>query len=409
MFAALMVCEHNLVSQGQQARMYSLFLLVLLITLNYALDVFKNSEPGRKELLKLGLCLGVLGWTHQLMISIWISCAISLTIHAWQTDSSRTLKAWFQKTWRLNLQVFLVASLINLPNLLLLLRRINDNYPAEITATEISRNLLFSLEYYLGDEILGGLVFLAACLGWWRISMKISRAYACLLLTTFHSTLFIYVRITEHHHFVTERYLLAIVPPIQIGVCMLFVDQSVQKTFRIGGFLIVLFLLGRTSLKTYEINLTHNHPHYLAGAAAQVLAEKMQTGDSFLTYPNYHRPLVGFYQQKITGGANQPIPIIPNWSDFEIASPPGDQDFWLLLDHFEIMNPQHPEELDQKTQTISTAYHQSFSLKQIPDPNYYCQTIIHFSNHRVECWNVRQNPNRKYQVIPVNLLSDKAP
>lgn len=278
-----------------------------------------------------------------------------------------------------------------------------------MTVAEIGSKLFLSLEHYLGEGLWGGLVLFAACLGWWRISLKISKAYACLLLTTFLSTLFIYYQITEHHIFITERYLLAIVPPIQIGVCMLFVDHSVQKTFRIGGALMALFLLCRMSLKTYEETVIRNPSIYLDGAAAQFLAEKIQSDDFLSTYPDYNRPLVEFYQQQKIEGSHQPMPKQPDFSDFEIDSSPRHQDFWLFLTHSEINDSKHPEELDQTIRTISSAYDHSVSLEQIPVSDFYSHTIIHFSNHHLEAWNVSQNPNRQYQLTPVDLLQNDAP
>jgi len=397
--SVLIAFDPTAIHQSQQARMYSLYLLVLLITLTVSVDVFRHDNPRLPDLKRLGICLGILGWTHQLMIPVWLAFALALSFHAWYINRNLDRQQRWQEMFRLNRRVFFVASLVNLPNLIQLSLRLLKGRGSGQSLFQAANNIYECFQQFVGSGWVGMLVCLLIVIGLWQLYQHVNRTIAVLLGALIVMILLIQIPLLKHHHFLAKRYMLGVLPAIYIGLCLPALMKESHKIVRALGLLVVVgFVAGKVS-ESYALTFVERDSRYQAGAVAEYITTHRRDDEYVISYPSYYSWIVKYYHSLSRKRQHLLEPIAQSYLEYDFSSLRPDSGAWFLIKCSKLVDSQSRETCYNSIHQLMMKLDQPMTVDQIVDLPAQGYIVLHVSRSGVEAWQVESVGAYDYRLV----------
>jgi hypothetical protein len=282
--AALATVDPVMVEQAHQARMYSQFQALLLLTLLAAITLARNRSAGRLRWAGLGVLEAALYWTSQAALAAWAGQLVGLF---WIRRSRAGTAAEGGRThWGLAWTVALVLSSIGLFRLVhrLLFPIIN---PEDITdPARLTVDMANTLGGVFGR--LGLLLLPLALVGLWSLLRE--RPIAGRLLAAIAGlNLAGLVVLRTLHPLLKSRYLVALLPAVWVGAAAFVVFGPFQPRVRRIAF--VLALAGVLVNELQGDRLTA----FVVSEDIRALHQVVAPGDAIVYLPSYNFKIGSYY------------------------------------------------------------------------------------------------------------------
>lgn len=259
--AALIAFDPNMVDQAQQARMYAVLMLLLLIVLAWSIHLLRDPwrAPGERRVhpvvqwLGLGVALGLLFSTSQFTVAAWVGvflAVVALPLAGFATGKShgKTMKVW---------AAFFVAYAIGLAvgavGVIKLFQRIGgggEGDGAHLTLMEIAREIIVAAKDLIGWGLPGLIVYVFAAIGLLLLARKCKTSFAILVAVAAVNILILFP-FRRMHHFMDGRYLTLLQPTLFVGLAMFVMGwrRNLHRNVAFGLIGAYLILQGVTTLQ----------------------------------------------------------------------------------------------------------------------------------------------------------------
>ncbi|RDD31196.1 hypothetical protein CR161_11095 [Prosthecochloris sp. ZM] len=284
-FAVLVAINPLLIDQSHQARMYTLFMFLLILVIRQL--VLASDRNTTSSWVVFGLLAGLLGWSHQLAMVVWPGLMIGILFLVWDSfrhkgyETSRLLKhVWLSAA---------VALIVNLPPLLLLIRRLLAKPRGfDSSAVFLVSKLGELLDKLLGDFPLYLFVLSVAIVGLYFLYKNGFKSLAVTLAAIAMFTLIAQIPLSRLHHVYSSRYLIPLLFPVWVGLlaAMKYTPSGfIQKTV----VAVVILFSFHSLLKGFDQTL-HKLPHmYQYGTATEFVLNSYVEDEAVLYFPSYMR------------------------------------------------------------------------------------------------------------------------
>jgi hypothetical protein len=400
--ALLVAVDANMVDQSHQARMYSMLMLVTLVTLRQAALLLRDPSPpaGKRPWLCLGLLLGLLMLINFGGIALWLGLAAA---GGW-TVACEARRGQWDSRGRARLQglawTYLTAVAVGMRGLwLFCLMSCSGHSRAGVSVSgafsEVG-NALLSLEDF-GPA--GPWVIALAILGLVLLYRR-DRNLAMLVSATALATLAMVYCSRFVHPVFAARYLTMLQPALWLGLAA--VPISFQSAAWRRGAAAVLMLLGGLHVQQSVALLRAGYwsEWEFFRTAAQWIQARRAPDDAVFVSPNLsYRILARYYGLVDTDGEefaktisapdSGHVPRLPSrlWVLVNVHTPPGQQDLRRLLAWYG-----HGRDYDTEG-----------TLRELFRPQF---AVVCFDRSAVACWEYRVETIR-VEPVSVTVLAQK--
>ncbi|WP_198002619.1 glycosyltransferase family 39 protein [Chlorobaculum parvum] len=286
LFALLVALDQLMIDQSQQARMYTLFMLLLLLALLHlaiATDGLRASNS--RSWVQLGLLLGALGWTHQLALVVWPGFAAGVGFFLFR-KRKEPLSAGENGALKTAVLVFGTALLVDLPPLLQLLRRLRKPKGTGVSGGGLSLEILHLLSDLLGSLPVAIPVVVICVFGLVLFYRHANRSVAVTIAAIGGLTLAAQFPLAQVHHQIGVRYLVPILVVIWIGlVAAIVYSKGMVKRLTL---LVVSIYVVVTFLKAVDLTFVRLPERCLYGYATDFVVRNVHDGELVVYYPTFY-------------------------------------------------------------------------------------------------------------------------
>ena len=285
--ALLAAVDPNLVSESQQARMYTLFVVLLILCALPLPRLLSEREPSPWAWVGYGVLLALAFFTSLLSILLWIAVLATLALWARREGAPRALLSGGA------LSFAFAASLCHV-GIARLGYRLLEGPPEPIPEVPWSGALAEALQALgdlFGSPLVTWLVLPAALAG--LLLLRRGPVFH-LLLVLLVANLAILAPLREIHHLVRPRYATALEVPVWIGLGA-WVARPRRAAVRRAAWAALAALvlwLGSDSLRTYVLG---SPEWYAPGEAARRARERVAAEDGFVFFPAWLAKLGWYY------------------------------------------------------------------------------------------------------------------
>lgn len=309
--AALATIDPVMVEQARQARMYSQFEALLLLTLTVAIRLARARPAARLPWILLGLLEGSLYWTSQAALAAWVGQLLG----TWwlgrggrarrEHDTAEANVAGQGGTgWR---WTWITASILALPGFYRLAYRLlhpilNRSDPTD--AARLTADMVSTVRGLTGGW--GILLLPLALWGLWKLWREKPIAGVILSWIAIVNLAGLIVLRTLHP-LLNSRYLVALFPSIWVGAAA-FVVLGAASTSRARHALLALAIVGVVA------GLVHVDPWppFLVGEEIRALPRVVRPGDAIVYLPRYTDFIGSYYgvprSPELSPGESTPRP-----------------------------------------------------------------------------------------------------
>ncbi len=286
--ALLAAVDPNLVSESQQARMYTLFVVLLILCALPLPWLLSGREHSRWAWVGYGLLLALAFLTSLLSIVLWIAVVTTLVLSARRQAAPRKLLS-------AGALAFAFATALCHVGFGRLAFRLLEGPPEpipEVTGTAALSEALQALGALFGSPLVTGLVLAAAVAGLLLLRRSGPTFYYLLVLLAVN--LAILAPLREIHHLVRPRYATALEVPVFIGLGA-WVALPRRAAVRRAAWITLTalaFWLGSYSLRTHVLD---SPAWYAPGEAARRARERVGREDGFVFFPGWLAKLGWYY------------------------------------------------------------------------------------------------------------------
>jgi 4-amino-4-deoxy-L-arabinose transferase-like glycosyltransferase len=286
--ALLAAVDPNLVSESQQARMYTLFVVFPILCALPLPRLLSGREHSPWTWVGYGLLLALAFLTSLLSILLWIAVLATLALWASRQPAPRALLSG-------GALAFAFATSLCHVGIGRLAHRLLEGPPepiSEVPWTGALSEAVQALGDLFGSPLVTWLVLPAALAG--LLLLRRSGPIFHLLLLLLVANLAILAPLREIHHQVSPRYATALEIPVFIGLGAWVAQPRRAAVRRIAwAALAALALwLGSYSLRTYVLGTPK---WYAPGEAARRVREQVAPEDGFVFFPPWLAKLGWYY------------------------------------------------------------------------------------------------------------------
>ena len=286
--ALLAAVDPNLVSASQQARMYTLFVVILILCALPLPRLLSGREPSPWAWVGYGLVLALAFLTSLLSILLWIAVIGTLALWSRRQPAPRALLSG-------GALAFAFATSLCHVGIGRLAYRLLEGPPEpvpEVPFTGALSEALQALGDLFGSPLVTWLVLPAALAG--LLLLRRSGPIFLLLLLLLLANLAILAPLREIHHLVRPRYATALEVPVWIGLGA-WVARPRAAAVRAAAWVALAALalwLGSYSLRTHVLGTPG---WYAPGEAARRAREQVAPEDGFVFFPPWLAKLGWYY------------------------------------------------------------------------------------------------------------------
>lgn len=285
LLALLVSLDQLMIEQSQQARMYTLFILLLLLALRQFSVAMEHSKNSYTSWAVLGLFLGVLGWTHQLAIIVWLGFFVGICFFLLQ-QRQELLPIGSNGGLKKIVLVFGLAILIDLPPLLQLLRRLKKPNGSGVSGDSVGFEVLTIFSGLLGSFPVYLLVMVVSVIGLVFLYRNANRGIAITVAAIGVLTLCAQFPLAQTHHQFSVRYLIPFLIVVWIGLVAAIIHSSgvIKKMI----VLIVFLYVSGSFYRVFDSTFVNISNKYLYGAASDFIMKNIEDGEFVLFYPVFY-------------------------------------------------------------------------------------------------------------------------
>lgn len=404
--SVLVTTDPLMIEQSQQARMYTLFVFLLLFALSQAAIAFRAELDAKKPWIFLGCSIGLIGWTHQLAIVVWTAFAIGIAFFVAYSARGRSLWTTVIAVVTQESLVFGIAALVNLPPLAQLVRRLSMDKQISAPAVTVVSDVFQGFASFFGPFPFS-VVFLGATVVGLAMIYRIGeRALMVTIAALALITLAVQFPLAQVHHQFSARYLLPLLLSVWIGLAALTVLPKRLLAQSIGLLIAAMFLF-HSLWVGLSLTFAKLRTDYHYGAATEFIMQQKALDELLVFYPKYLRNFAAPYEY-IYGQPDQRAFITYKSKHEPEVSPihegPG---IWAVVASNEyFVDPQKKQDLSDSLARFGQRYGHDFAVSQVSDLPPRGPLILHFDNADVRAWKVEAIDEREVDFIPLPVLAD---
>jgi len=285
LLALFVTLDGMMIDQSQQARMYTLFMLLLLLALRQ-LAIAVHAEPGGyRQWAILGLLLGLLGWTHHLSMIVWPGFAAGMWYYLFRSHPESG-----QVTGHRVKQVTLAVSLAiaaDIPPLFQLVRRLNVSGQSVLPEGSVVAGIGNMLSQLLGTFPVYLIIIVIASTGLVMLYRYGNRHLAITLAVIAVLSFAAQFPLAQKHHQFSARYLLPLLVFVWVGLASAIVYAARGPVRAAIAVFVVLY--GFNSF-THAVASSFDelNEKYLYGVASDFVMDVMDDQERVIFYPLYY-------------------------------------------------------------------------------------------------------------------------
>jgi len=401
--AALAAVDPNLIEQSQQARMYTLLALLLLLALGHALTLLRAPPSDRRPWIALGLLLAALAWTSHLALAAWagIGAAIVMAGYGQLRNQHRNVLAGalvHRLGWSFGTAILCCA-----PGFYKLFWRLSDKGPKTVpTATEFIVALHNSSKTIIGLKTVWPIALLA--IAGVVLHYRRCRATAVLVAGLALAILLIQVPLRMSHSFLAYRYLTPLAPCLWLALAAwpVMLKGTPQRLASAAalGLLIVWQGWQFGYMQTFEV--LPRRCYY--GAAVKHVVERRKSGELVLCLPARCEAIVKPYQYPTVYSGYK--------SDLFSSDPPlmpspehRGSGTWIVIDRDRVGDKPSQREMRQMLRTVSACYGARFAMADLPPRlQWKGPAVLHFSSEGVRLYYAQFPAGSAIRLEPVTAV-----
>jgi 4-amino-4-deoxy-L-arabinose transferase-like glycosyltransferase len=281
--AALAAADPVMVEQARQARMYSQFQALLLLTLLAAVTLARRRPQGRLTWMGLGVLEASLYWTSQAALAAWLGQILGMfwirRVEPEHSSSGRSHWGW---TWT-------IALLLSSPGLYRLVHRLLHPIlnPDDVTdVTRLATDMATTVGGVFGR--FGILVMPLALVGLWRL-LRERPVPGRLLAAIAGLNLAGLVVLRMIHPLLKPRYLVALLPAVWAGAAAFVLFGPLEPRLRR-----VLFVVALAGMVANDLRPGRGK-EFLVAQEIRALRQVTTPGDAIVFLPRFNFKIGSYY------------------------------------------------------------------------------------------------------------------
>lgn len=400
LFALLVSLDQLMIEQSQEARMYTLFMFLVLLTLLQFIIATEHEWVSTRQWLMLGVLLGALGWVHQLALVVWPGFVVGVGYFLLERRKS-SVSVGGEGVLNVVALVFGTALLVDLPPLLQLLRRLKKPNGSGLSDGDFALKVLNTFSELFGGVWLAYAVLLVCVFGLFLLYRNGKGRVAVVVAVIGMMTLASLYPLSKVHHQISLRYLVTFLVVIWFGLvsCIVYARGYAKYLVIV---VTLIYVSGAFSAVVKSTFIKTSQTRYLYGEAADFVVTHVRNGELVVAYPSHysrfcdpyayrhgHHNFLYFNDQE--GAIKEKIDINPNG-------------VWVVFAPNRVQ-----KDLVRKKESLTGFYSMVADLefplkKSLPLPANYKQPIVlYFKEDQLLAYEVRAISANRGGVFPLSV------
>ena len=336
MAATLLAVDPNMVDQSQQARMYTLLMLGLLLCLFLAIRLLRGA--GTINAICLGLSMALSFFANQLALASWGALLLALPLYLWRVEGISPRAMRHEPRFRQALLACSLAVLLSLPGLRRLFLIVSDGAGASIgPMTAIIEVAGHSLRLFFRSYLLSIPFYFLAFAGLYLLWQRRKAAAMLLACMTFAGGLLL-IPFRMQHPFFNPRFALVLQPFLWICLpCFaLFTRHRIART---GGRLLIAIFAICLAFQSYHIeSWWAGRERYQPAARVLQVRQKISEGEAVAFVPSFLKTVGEYYGLDVDNPLGRGMKS--SWPQADMTLPEGFEPraVWVVTGHLGYQN-----------------------------------------------------------------------
>lgn len=404
--AAFVAMDPLMINQSQQGRMYTLFVLLLLLSFHQATIAFRAEFEARTPWIALGILLGLVGWTHQLAAVVWVAFALGIAFFVFQSPLGRGLWSSTIAAVKQESLVFGIAVVVNLPPLVQLIRRLSLENQNTTPAVAVASNVFQGFASIFGPFHFAVLFLCAAAFGLGLIYRCGERSLAVTIMALAVVTLAVQFPLAQVHHQSSTRYLLPFLIAVWIGLSATIILPKRLPLQTIGIIIGVLFL-GHSLQAAWNLTFAELRTDYHYGAATEFVMHHKALDEAVVFYPRYYRNFAAPYKYVYRQPDSSSFITYRSKHKPEASSLYKGSGVWAIIrSNKYLKDPQKRRDLSDSLARFAQRYKNDFTIEQVSDLPFRGPLIFHFDITGVRAWKTLAIDQSDVEFVPLQIWDD---
>jgi 4-amino-4-deoxy-L-arabinose transferase-like glycosyltransferase len=295
--AALVTFDPSQVDQSQQARMYSVLMLLLLSAIALTIKLVREPAPLWRWAVA-GFFYGLLLWTTQFTVAVWVGIALGiggLLALGWATGRPHP-KA--RQVIFGTIAAFVVASIVAVVGIVHIFRRMTSGEVGDrpdLSYGAMAREIIVAAKDLIDLTPAGLAVYAVAAVGLVLLARHCKTSVAILGGIALMNVVILF-RFLRIHHFMDPRYLFCILPAVYIGLGMFAVGFA-SRTLRLAAGAVIVAYIGVQAWQSTHLESYYQQPdRYLFAREIARVRDQMAPGETASIYPGVGVILGQYYR-----------------------------------------------------------------------------------------------------------------
>jgi uncharacterized membrane protein len=336
MAAALLAVDPNMVDQSQQARMYTLLMMGLLLCLFLAIRLLRGA--GTVNAICLGLAMALSLFANQLALAFWGALLLALPLYLWRVEGIPPTAMRSEPRFRQAVLACSLAVLLSLPGLRRLFLIVSNEEGASIgPVMAIMEVAGHSLRLYSRSYLLSIPFYFLAFAGLYLLWQRRKAAATLLACMTFAGGVLL-IPFRMKHPFFNPRFALVLQP--FFWICLpCFVLFTRHRIARTGGQLLIAIFAICLAFQSYDIeSWWAGRGRYQPAARVLQVRQKISEGEAAAFVPSFLKTVGEYYDLDVDNPLSRGMKSAWPQPDFTLPEDFEARAVWVVTGHLEYQN-----------------------------------------------------------------------